>query len=330
MTDSFPVPLPTPLKENDPEESLLPTPFLEEEIHQAKAFAKDQHAKATRRAYDADIRLFTSWCQDRGFTPFPALPQTVSVFLSWGASQGAAVSTLERRAAALRYGHQIAGYESPTQSELVKATLKGIRRTLGVAPVQKVAVTVDRLQDILKHVPDTLQGKRDKAILLLGFAGAFRRSELVALTVNDLIETDQGVRVLIRKSKTDQEGEGQEIALYQGKLRVVDAIASWREAASITHGFLFRPLKKGGKVLDQPLAAESVADIVKKYAGCAGFVPQEYAGHSLRAGFLTSAAENGASLFKMMEVSRHKSVDTLKGYIRRADLFKDHAGKAFL
>ena len=330
MTDSFPVPLPSPLIKEDKEGSLLPTPFLEEEIHQAKAFAKDQHAKATRRAYDADIRLFTSWCQDRGLTPFPALPQTVSVFLSWSASQGAAVSTIERRTAALRYGHQIAGYESPTHHEVVKATLKGIRRALGVAPIQKVAVTVDRLQDILKHVPDTLQGKRDKAILLLGFAGAFRRSELVALTVNDLIETDQGVRVLIRKSKTDQEGQGQEIALYQGKLRVVDAINAWREAANIQDGFLFRPLKKGGKVLDKPLAAESVADIVKKYAGIAGFVPQEYAGHSLRAGFLTSAAENGASLFKMMEVSRHKSVDTLKGYIRRADLFKDHAGKAFL
>lgn len=323
-TDAFPVPLSSPLGDS----SL--TPFLEEEIHQAKAFAKDQHAKATRRAYDADIRLFTTWCQDRGLTPFPALPQTVSVFLSWGASQGAAVATIERRTAALRYGHQIAGYESPTNHEVVKATLKGIRRALGVAPIQKVAMTVDRLQDILKHVPDTLQGKRDKAILLLGFAGAFRRSELVALTVNDLIETDQGVRVLIRKSKTDQEGEGQEIALYQGKLRVVDAINAWREAANIQDGFLFRPLKKGGKVLDQPLAAESVADIVKKYAGIAGFVPQEYAGHSLRAGFLTSAAENGASLFKMMEVSRHKSVDTLKGYIRRADLFKDHAGKAFL
>ena len=273
---------------------------------------------------------FTTWCHDRGFTPFPALPQTVSVFLSWSASQGAAVATTERRTAALRYGHQMAGYESPTHSEVVKATLKGIRRALGVAPIQKVAVTVDRLQGLLKHVPDTLQGKRDKAILLLGFAGAFRRSELVALTVTDLIETDQGVRVLIRKSKTDQEGQGQEIALYQGKLRVVDAITEWREAANIQDGFLFRPLKKGGKVLDQPLAAESVADIVKKYAGIAGFVPHEYAGHSLRAGFLTSAAENGASLFKMMEVSRHKSVDTLKGYIRRADLFKDHAGKAFL
>ncbi len=314
----------------DPNRPLLLPTLFEAEAEQAKAFAKEQHAKSTRRAYHSDIRLFEEWCQERGFLSLPALPQTVSIFLSWGATQGGSVSTLGRRMAALQYLHRLHGVESPTQSELVKATLKGIRRSLGTAPLQKGALTVEKITHLMKGIPETLKGKRDRALLLLGFAGAFRRSELVALTVQDLIETDQGLRVLIRHSKTDQEGQGQEIAIYQGRLRVVEAIATWREAGAITDGPLFRPLRKGGKVLDQALAAESVADIVKRYAGVAGFSPEEYAGHSLRAGFLTSAAENGASLFKMMEVSRHKSVDTLKGYIRRAELFKDHAGSKFL
>lgn len=319
---------------DNPNAPLLSPAFLpavlEAEAEQAKVFAKEQHAQSTRRAYECDIRLFQEWCQNRGFSSVPALPQTVAIFLSWGATEGVSVSTLGRRTAAITYLHRINGVEPPTQSELVKATLKGIRRSLGTAQNQKAAATSEKITHMIKGIPDTLKGKRDKALLLLGFAGAFRRSELVALTVQDLIETDQGLRVLIRHSKTDQEGQGQEIAIYQGRLRVVEAIATWREAGAITDGPLFRPLRKGGKVLDQALAAESVADIVKRYAGVAGFSPDEYAGHSLRAGFLTSAAENGASLFKMMEVSRHKSVDTLKGYIRRAELFKDHAGSKFL
>lgn len=314
-----------------PHSSSLCPVLWEEETHHAKAFAKDQHAQATRRAYQTDIRLFDAWCQERGLCSLPALPQTVSVFLAWGALEKASVSALARRASAIQYYHRLAGHEPPTQSEVVKATLKGIRRTLGVAPCQKVAATVDRLQDMLCHVPDTLQGKRDKALLLLGFSGAFRRSELSALLVSDLEETDQGLRVRIRHSKTDQEGMGQEVAIYRGvRLKPVEALKTWLEASQITSGFVFRSLLKGGKISDNALSPFSVACIVKKYAQLAGFCEKDFAGHSLRSGFLTTAAERGASLFKMMEVSRHKSVDTLKGYIRRADLFKDHAGQSFL
>jgi integrase len=185
---------------------------------------------------------------------------------------------------------------------------------------------------MLEHVPaDTLIGKRDRALLLLGFAGAFRRSELVALTVADLIEAEGGFRVLIRRSKTDQEGQGQEIAIPAGgKLRPVEAIKTWLAAARIATGPVFRPVAKGGRVLPQPLTDRSVANIVKAYAAEAGLDPDLFSGHSLRAGFLTSAAEAGASLLKMAEVSRHASLDTLRGYVRRADLFRDHAGAAFL
>ena len=252
------------------------------------------------------------------------------MFISTEAREGVSVSTLKRRVAAIKYLHSLAGQEPPTSSEIVKATLKGIKRMVGSAPTQKAPATAEKMVEMLRLIPNTLRGKRDKALLLLGFAGAFRRSELAALKLNDLSEGELGFRVLIRKSKTDQEGQGKEVAIYNGKLKTVEAVKEWCEAANITEGYLFRPLKKGGMVLGQALSDRSIADIVKKYAGFAGFVPEDYAGHSLRSGFITSAAESGASLFKMMEVSRHKSVDTLKGYVRRAELFKDHAGARFL
>lgn len=309
---------------------LLPAIF-KAETEQAKAFAKEQHAKATRRAYASDIRVFESWCQDRNLRALPALPQTVAIFLSWAAHEGKAVSTLGRRIAAIQYSHYLMGHESPTQSELVKATLKGIRRSLGTAQNQKVAATAEKMADMIRRIPNTLKGKRDRAILLLGFAGAFRRSELSALKVADMEDVEHGLRILIRQSKTDQEGQGQEIAIYKGvRLMPVDAVKDWLAAAKITEGPVFRSLRKGDKVSENPLSPFSISVIVKRYAGLAGFVEEDFSGHSLRSGFITSAAERGASLFKMMEVSRHKSVNTLKGYVRRAELFKDHAGAGFL
>ena len=167
--------------------------------------------------------------------------------------------------------------------------------------------------------------------MLLGFAGAFRRSELSALKITDIEETEQGLRIIIRQSKTDQEAQGQEIAIYKGvRLRPVEAVKEWLEAAHLTECHLFRSLLKGNKVSEKSLSPFSISQIVKKYAALAGFVEGDFSAHSLRSGFITSAAERGASLFKMMEVSRHKSVDTLQGYVRKAELFKDHAGSSFL
>jgi integrase len=184
---------------------------------------------------------------------------------------------------------------------------------------------------MLDACPDTLKGKRDRALLALGFAGAFRRSELVALNVTDLAEVADGFRVTIRRSKTDQEGAGQEIAIPRGsRLRPVEAVQTWLAATGITAGPVFRPVAKGGRATAQALSANAVPDIVKGYAARIGLDPAAFAGHSLRSGFLTSGAEAGASVFKLMEVSRHKSMDTLRGYVRRSDLFKDHAGGSFL
>jgi len=151
------------------------------------------------------------------------------------------------------------------------------------------------------------------------------------LTVADLVDAPDGYRVMIRRSKTDQEGEGQEIAIPRGyRIRPVEHVQAWLAAAGITDGPLFRAVLKGGRLQAVPLTPHSAAQIVKTYAKRAGLDPASFAGHSLRAGFLTSAAESGASIFKMMDQSRHKSVDTLRSYIRRADLFREHAGAAFL
>jgi len=165
----------------------------------------------------------------------------------------------------------------------------------------------------------------------LGFAGAFRRSELAALTVADLEEVDEGLRVHIRKSKTDQEGAGEVVPVIRGNGNCpVQAVRAWLEATGITEGPVFRRVGKGRKVFPAGLTPFSISEIVKRYAGLAGFTADEFAGHSLRAGFLTSAAENGASIFAMMDVSRHRSVETVRGYVRRAEEFNGHAGEGLL
>ena len=225
----------------------------------------------------------------------------------------------------------MAGHEPPTNQEGVKAVLRGIRRTIGAAREGKAPATADVLKQMLALCPDTLAGKRDRALLALGFAGAFRRSELVALEVADLAETPDGLRVTIRRSKTDQEGQGAEVAIPRGyRLRPVEAVQTWLAAAEISTGPVFRAVKKGGRVQAVPLSSHGAAEIVKAYARRVGLDPAAYSGHSLRSGFLTSAAEAGASVFKMADQSRHRSFDTLRGYVRRADLFKEHAGAAFL
>jgi len=172
---------------------------------------------------------------------------------------------------------------------------------------------------------------RDKALLLLGFAGAFRRSELAQLNVADLEFRPEGLRVIIRRSKTDQDGAGQILAVVRGnKACPVAALEAWLAHAEITDGPVFRPVLKGGRVLPERLSSQSVALIVKRHAERVGYNPALFSGHSLRAGFLTSAAARGASLFKMMDVSRHRSADTLRIYIRDAEAFKDHAGAGLL
>jgi site-specific recombinase XerD len=301
------------------------------EIESAGEYARAEKAAATRRAYRSDFALFRSWCEVKRVAALPAAPETVAAFLAAEANRGVKVATISRRLAAIRYAHKLAGYEPPTNVEAVKATLRGIRRTAGSAPARKAPATADKVLAMVAAADSGLKSLRDRAILLLGFAGAFRRSELVALNVADLQFCAGGLRVTIRRSKTDQDGFGTTIAIARGSVACpVDAVLAWIKSAAIEDGPLFRPVTRTGRIVPRRLSARAVAELVKSYARRAGLKAANFSGHSLRSGFLTSAAARGASVFKMMDVSRHKSVDTLRGYVRDAEMFRDHAGDGLL
>jgi site-specific recombinase XerD len=308
----------------------LPGPVAD--VAMARDFARNEKAEATRRAYGADFDAFVAWCSSRQLAAVPATPETIAGFLAAEAARGIKPSSIGRRVAAIRYAHKLAGIgEPPTNSEVVKATVRGIRRTLGAAQVRKAPATADKVVAMVTAGRRDMKGLRDRALLLLGFAGAFRRSELVALDVEDLESCDAGLRVRIRRSKTDQEGAGATIAIVAGSVACpVQAVQAWLEAAGITSGPVFRSVAKGNRIGHTRLSDRAVANVVKAGADRVGLDAAQFSGHSLRSGFLTSAARRGASIFKMMDVSRHRSMDTLRGYVRDADLFRDHAGAGLL
>jgi site-specific recombinase XerD len=293
-------------------------------------YALASSALSTRRAYASDLRDWQAWCDRTGATTLPATPESTAAYLAQLADTGPAVSTLLRRAAALAYAHRIAGFPSPTQTELVRAVLAGSRRELGVQPTRKAPATVDALGDLLAEVPATTAGRRDRALLLIGFAGAFRRSELVALDLEDIEEVDQGITVLIRRSKTDQAGVGRQVAIPHGtRLRPVQALREWLDASGIGSGPVFRPISRTGLVGASRLTDGSVARIIQKYASAAGLDRSIYSGHSLRAGFATSALDSGADLSAVASQLGHAKLDTTRIYDRRT-LWSGHAGRKIL
>ncbi|WP_396604572.1 site-specific integrase [Bradyrhizobium sp. YCK136] len=305
---------------------------LGQDLEAAISYAKAEKAPGTRRAYETDHRLFVAWCEAKGVSAaLPASAETLAAFLAAEAEAGKRPSTLGRRLAAIRYFHKLAGFPTPTDTEAVKATLRGIRRSVGTAKVRKAPALAEHVKAMIAVSPDTLRGKRDRALVLLGFAGAFRRSELVALDVADIEEVELGLRVIVRRSKTDQEGMGSTIAVMRGSVACpVRALREWLSAAGIENGALFRPISKANRIGQDRLTSRSVADIIKAMARRIGLDANTFSGHSLRSGFLTSAASNGASIFKMMDVSRHRSIETLRGYVRDSEIFKDHAGAGLL
>ena len=314
-----------------PAQAALPVAYVEA-LDLADDFAKASKAPATQRAYRSDAAIFAAWCRARGLAPLPATPDTVAAFLADQAATGARPSTLGRRLAAIRYVHRAGGHDSPTSDERVRAVLAGIRRTVGAAPARKKAATSDLV--IAMAAPNaSLRALRDRAVLLLGFAGAFRRSELVALNVEDIEETPEGLLVTIRRSKTDQEGFGRKVAILRGDIACpVAAVAAWRVAAGIESGPLFRRVwnRRNQRVGARSLTARIVANIVQDAAARLGIDPATFGAHSLRAGFITSAAKRGANLFKICDTSGHKSLEMLRTYVRDAELFVNHAGTGLL
>jgi site-specific recombinase XerD len=266
-------------------------------------------------------------------TPLPAEQKTLIAFLTDQALQNKALQTIRRRLAAIKFMHNIKGFDIVITDKIISLILRGIARQSSKRPqMQKKPISAALLSEMVTYCDtDSVIGKRDKALLLFGFSGAFRRSEICDIMLDDLEETADGLKVHLRHSKGDQFSQGQIVALPHGrKMGVISALKDYLQTAQIHSGYVFRSINKGGNSIGQNLTPLSVALIVKKYIQMAGYNPHEYAAHSMRSGFLTEAAENGATLFKMLEVSRHKSADTLLGYIRKSDLFKNHAGQDFL
>lgn len=315
---------------------VAPEGALGAEIAAARVFRAQAKAANTLRAYTSDWTQFECWCDERGLEPLPARPEAVATWLAALALAGKADSTIGRHLAAIGWKHRQDGLVAPVQRDqrmVIADTLAGIRREARARPsARKAAITARELAAMIAAADGQgTRSIRDRAILALGLAAALRRSELVALEWRDVELVDKGLTLTLRHSKTDQEGEGQVIAVPQGKtLKPVERLNAWLAVRGRGAGPLFYQIDPQGRRTDQPMSDRSIARLIQKYAGLVGLDPETVGGHSLRAGFLTEASRAGATIAKMQEVSRHKKVEVLLGYVRSAELFDDHAGEGFL
>lgn len=293
-------------------------------VEKAREFIKDSVPENTKRAYAADWALFSDWCDDKQVKNLPAEPGTVAAFLA-DEAQHCKPSTLRRRLAAIGKMHAIAGHGNPCSAEVVKSTIRGIERTVGIAPESKAPATHETIQKMLACCPmTTLDGIRSRAILLIGFAGAFRRSELVNLVVPDLKWSPQGVVITVRRSKTDQRGKGMQKAIpyTDGPLCAATALKVWLNASGIKESWVFRAFKRDGTPRDTRLSDHAIAIIIKTAAQRCGLESVRFSGHSLRAGHVTEARARGLADSSTMATTGHKRVETLDIYDRRENVFQ--------
>ena len=304
------------------------TALGEERLHsQARAFLRASKAPSTYRAYRSDWLHFSAWCDGRTASSLPAAPETVALYLV-ALAETHRPATLTRRLTSIAKAHATAGHPNPatTQHAVVAETLQGIRRTLGTAQPGKTPLLTADLIQVLAHLPSGLAGIRDRALLLTGYTGGLRRSELAAFTVDDLAWVSEGAVLTLRRSKSDQAGQGRKVAIPRGAHAAtcpVIALHQWLKAAGILSGALFREVDRHGKVGELGLHRDSVGGILKRAVARAGFDPVEFAGHSLRAGFATQAARNGASAFDIMRQTGHRSITTVSRYVREGQIFRD-------
>jgi site-specific recombinase XerD len=284
-------------------------------------FDRASRAANTLRGYGSDLRQFEGWCAQHGRESRPASAETVREYIAALAVSGRKASTITRHLSAIAAGHKLAGLPSPTSDETVKLRMIGVRNTLGTAPRQARALSVADLKAMLAACPADIHGLRDRAVLLVGFLGALRRSELVSLDCSNVTVESDGLRIVIVKSKTDQEGRGRLVGLRRGRpgTDVVTAVAEWREAAGIEEGPLFRGIDRAGRIGER-LSDRGVARIVQVAAKRAGIDPERLSGHSLRAGLATSAARAGASERAIMNQTGHSNLGMVRRYIRAGEL----------
>ncbi len=300
-------------------------------------------AQNTIRTYKKAWDDFSAYCKSRRIKPLAATPDTVAEFLIESATKPSlatgrplSVGSLSILNCAIAKHFWLHERQSPTNHPKVVTAMRGLARINGKPPRQVKALREKHIVEMIKQCDTgTLIGTRDAALLAVGFSAALRRSELCALQVDDIevIDDEGGLRMMltIRKSKTDQAGLGQAIPVLDGKfIRPVTHLLQWLHESGITDGYIFRSLRRGGHMRGDCLHHSDIPRLVKRYAAAIGLDPAHYAGHSLRAGFVTSAAAHGARMDKIMEVTRHTNTQTLMKYIRDANVFSEHAGTKFL
>ena len=315
MADSLTLLLPSRLDE------------LEQAADRVRAYLRNTRAPATYRAYASDWRDFKGWCEHCLRSALPAQPDSVMLYLGHLGGAGKQMSTITRKLAAIAQVHRLAGFESPTEHRGVREVTAGMRRTHGVASHGKEALLTEDLRAIMRSFGSSLRDVRDRALLLIGFAGAFRRSELVALEVSDLRFVADGLVCEIQRSKSDQEGQGREIAIPVGSRTEtcpVAALRTWLAQSEIQSGPLFRSISRHCHLGAKALTPTAVALVIKQRVVAAGLDPALYAGHSLRAGFATSAALGGAPEWAIMKQTGHRSRATLDRYVRPAGRFRNN------
>ncbi|MEZ5814220.1 MAG: tyrosine-type recombinase/integrase [Alphaproteobacteria bacterium] len=288
-----------------------------------RRYLESSLSENTRTAYKSDLQHFKTCGGD-----IPCSPEMLAAYLTDHA-ESLSMATLSRRVIAISKAHTVKGYPDP-RTDLVRLTLKGIKRTHGKPQRQAAPILKEDLTVMLSHAPDNLKGYRDKALLILGFCAALRRSELCAVRVEDLEFTAQGLILTLPRSKTDVLGKGRKIGIPFGRGRIcpVTLVRLWREQSSIENGPLFVSIRKGGKPTGEQLSDRSIANIIKHYAEKAGLSPDKYSGHSLRSGLCTSAAQHGVSSWKIRAQTGHRSDSMLARYIRDGDIFTDNAAGA--
>ena len=280
---------------------------------------KNSKASNTLRAYQADFRDFSNFCSQNGFKEMPANPKILSLYLTQ-LSSTSKYSTLKRRIASIGILHKLKGHYLDTKHPIIVENLMGIKRKFGINQKGKKPLLINDLKLII-NVIDNIKGNinkrlRDKAILLIGFSGGFRRSELVNIDYEDLEFVNEGVKIFIKRSKTDQSGEGsiKAIPYFDNEIYCpVKTLKNWLNEEKIKTGKIFN------------VSDKTIALIIKKYSNLAGLDSNKYAGHSLRSGFATSAAEAGAEERSIMNMTGHKSTEMVRRYIKEANLFKNNA-----
>jgi integrase len=296
-------------------------------LEQVREFIRASKAESTLRGYRSDWRNFIAWCESHNLCPLPALPEVVASYIAECAGR-LKVGSIQRRLNAIAEAHKAVGLDSPTSTGMVRNTLKGIRRTIGTAAAQKTPTLTEDIRAMIAATGAGIIGLRDRALVLLGFAGAFRRSELVSLDIADLDFSRDGLTVTLRRSKTDQDGQGRKVGVPYGsnpETCPVRTLQAWLELAGTASGPVFRSLNRHGQVQPGRLSPSDVARIVKKLARRAGLDPAKYAGHSLRAGHATAAAISGASERSIMNQTGHRSVQMVRRYIRDGSLFRENS-----